>query len=151
MNKAGGLPTSNRGKWESEIVSNYNATVRHSRGEEISYWRYKYPNAKRIMTLRRNDMVLATFSREQAFEGNFPKGLQEYVRKKFNKDDSLEKVDILLRVKAIASSGEIDLTPHDIAKEKGNTKSFQSTAESLQKYDVRKVHVTFTGRIQNAK
>ena len=151
MNKAGGLPTSNRGKWESEIVSNYNATIRHSRGEEISYWRYKYPNAKRIMTLRRNDMVLATFSREQAFEEDFPKGLQEYVRKKFNKDDSLEKVDILLRVKKMSSAGVIALTPHDIAKEEGDKKSFLATAESLQKYNVRKVHVTFTGRIQNAK
>lgn len=151
MNKVCGLPTNNRGKWEAEIISNYNATIRHGRGEEISYWRYKYPTSKRIMSLRRNDMVLATFTKEQAFEENFQKGLKEYVRKKFNKDDLLEKTDILLRVKKISSNGQIALTPHDIAKEEGDTKSFRSSAVSLQKYNVRKVHVTFTGRIQNAK
>lgn len=150
-NKICGRLTKDRGEWKSEIISNYNATVRNRRGENISYWRYKYPNAKRIMSLRRNDMVLATFTREQAFEEDFPKGLQYYVREKFNKNPDMEKLDILLRVKKMQLDGRISLTPHDIAKEEGDTKSFGAVASSLQKYNVRNVHVSFMGRIENAE
>ena len=150
-NKICGRRTKDQGEWKSEIISNYNATVRNRRGENISYWRYKYPNAKRLMSLRRNDMVLATFTREQAFDDKFPKGLHDYVREKFNKNPDMEKLDILLRVKKMSSDGSIYLTPHDIAKEKGDEKSFIASASSLQKYNVRKVHVTFMGRIKNAE
>ena len=96
-------------------------------------------------------MVLATFTREQAFEEDFPKGLQYYVREKFNKNPDMEKLDILLRVKKMQLDGRISLTPHDIAKEEGDTKSFGAVASSLQKYNVRKVHVSFMGRIENAE
>lgn len=150
-NKIKGLPTNDRGEWKVEIVSNYNATIRQSRGENITYWRYRYPNAKRVMTLRRNDMLMATFTKEQAFDDNFPKGLQEYVRKKFNQNPDVEQLDILFRVKKMGSNGQIFLTPHDIAKEAADTKSWGATSGSMQKYQARKVHVSFTGRIQNAK
>ena len=150
-NKICGMPTKDRGEWKTEIVSNYNATIRQARGEDIGYWRYKYPNAKRIMTLRRNDMVLATFTKEQVFSDDFPKGLQDYVRAKFEKDCGADKVDVLLRVKKLNGDGRVFLTPHDIAKEDGDTKSWGASAGALQRYNVRKVHVTFTGRIQHAK
>lgn len=150
-NKICGIGTKDQGDWKTEIVSNYNATVRNARGEDIAYWRYKYPNARRVMTLRRNGMVMATFTREQAFEDDFPKGLQEYVREKFNKNEILQNFDVLLRVKKLNGDGRIFLTPHDIAKEEKDTKSWGASAGSLKKYNARKVHVTFTGRIQHAK
>lgn len=149
-NKICGLPTKDRGEWEVEIISNYNATVRNSRGEDIAYWRTKYPNAKRIMTLRRNDMLLATFTREQAFDDGFPKGLQEYVREKFNRQPKLEQLDILFRVKKMGANG-ICFTPHNIAKETADTKSWIASTGAMRKYQARKVHVSFTGRIQHAK
>lgn len=151
QNKLAGVATNDRNDWKSEIISNYNATIRQSRGDNIFYWQYKYPNAKRIMRLRRNDMAMATFSREQAFDEAFPKGIQEYVRGKFINNSSYDHIDVLFRVKKISTSGTICLTPHNIAKEDGDTKSWASSAQSLQKYQARKVFVTFSGRIQNAK
>lgn len=149
QNKINGVPTDDAGKWKMEIVSNYNATVRNGRGEDVGYWRYKYPNAKRIMTLRRNDMVKATFTHEQAFDAKFPKGLQEYVRAKF--DAKTEKIDVLFRVKKMGDNG-ICLTPHDIAKEKNDTKSWiVSSTDTMQRYKLRKVHISYTGRIPNAE
>ncbi len=150
-NKAYGLPTNDRGDWKGEIVSNYNATVRELRGENISYWKYKYPNAKRIMNLKRNDMVMATFSREQAFDEKFPKGIQEYVRKMFEPISTKETVDVLFRVKKINSDGRIYCTPHNIAKEEADKKSWCANAGSLQKYNTKKVHVSPSGRISYAK
>lgn len=147
-NKIGGMPTNDQGEWKVEVVSNYNATVRYSRSEEIYYWRYKYPNAKRIMTLRRNDMVLATFTREQAFDEKFIKGLKGYLREKFEQKPDLQQIDVLFRVKKMGANG-ICFTPHDIAKEKDDTKSWIASASSLQTYKARKVHVNFMGRIQN--
>ena len=151
QNKIQCVVTKDRCNWKNEIISNYNATVRHGRGENIAYWKYKYPNAKRIMILKRNDMVVGTFTKEQAYQDDFPKGIQNYVRTIFEKDESLTETKVLFRVKAIASSGEIDLTPHDIAKEKGNARSWQARVGGLQKYNAQKVFVSPTGRILNAK
>ena len=150
QNKVGGLPTNDRGEWKTEIVSNFNATMRNGRGEDIAYWRYKYPNAKRMMNLKRNDMVMASFSKEQAFDEKFPKGISDYVRKKFSENNSLEKIDVLFRVKKM-TNGTIYLTPHNIAKEEADTKSWGASAGAMQKYHTRKVFVTSAGRIQNAK
>lgn len=149
-NKIFGVPTNDRGEWKTEIVSNYNATIRNTRGEDISYWRYKYPNAKRIMTLNRNDMVIATFTKEQAFAEDFPKGIQKPVREKFTKNANLESLDVLFRVKKM-TNGTIYFTPHNVAKEEADTKSWIASAGAIQRYKTRKVFVTFTGRIQNAK
>jgi len=151
QNKIGGVPTKDAGKWDSEIISNYNATVRVHRGEDIFYWKNRYPNAKRIMSLKRNDMVTGTFTREEAFEENFPKGIQAYVRPRFEENLNLTQTTVLFRVKKINSNGQIALTPHNIAKEEQDTKSWMATSGSLQKYRAKKVFVSPTGRIQNAK
>lgn len=150
-NKINGVATKDRGEWKSEIISNYNATVRQRRGENVAYWRYKYPNAKRIMTIRRNDMIMATFSREQAFDDKFPKGIQDYVRDKFTQQPEKETLDVLFRVKKMNTAGRIYLTPHDIAKEVDDTKSWNASAGSMQGYQARKVFVTPTGRICHAQ
>ncbi len=150
QNKINGLPTKDRGEWKTEIISNYNATIRKNRNEDIAYWRYKYPNAKRIMTLRRNDMVLATFTREQAFDDKCPKGLQSYLRDKFNQNNELKKINVLFRIKKM-TNGTVYLTPHNIAKEEKDTKSWIASAGALQHCQARKVFVSFSGRLQHAK
>lgn len=149
-NRICGIPTNNRGEWKMEVVSNYNATVRQSRGENIGYWYYKYPNAKKIMRLRRNDMVMATFTKEQAFADKFPKGICEYMRGKFEQNQLLAQVDILFRVKKMVS-GVITFTPHDIAKEQADTKSWSASSGAMQTYRTRKVKVTPMGRICHVK
>ena len=149
-NKINNLPTNDRAEWKGEIVSNYNATIRQARNENISYWKYKYPNAKRIMTLKRNDMVVATFSREQAFDEKFPKGIQEYVRKLFEPISTKETVDVLFRVKKMGSNG-ICLTPHNIAKEVADTKSWIASYGAMKRYNVKKVNISPSGRISYAQ
>lgn len=149
-NKIEGLATKDRGEWKTEIISNYNATIRKTRNENIAYWHYKYPNAKRIMTLHRNDLVMATFTREQAFDEKFSKGLQEYVREKFIQNFEINELDILFRVKKLNGDGRIFLTPHNIAKEDADKKSWPALASSLKLYKARKINITFTGRISNA-
>ncbi len=149
-NKINGLPTKDQGEWKTEIISNYNATVRKDRNENIAYWHYKYPNAKKIMTLRRNDMILASFTREQAFDDKCPKGLQIYLRDKFKQNNALDKTDILFRIKKM-TNGIIYLTPHNIAREEGDTKSWAASAGALQRCQARKVFVSFSGRIQHAE
>ena len=146
-----GVPTKDAGKWKSEIISNYNATVRMRRGEEIFYWKRRYPNARRVMTLKRQDMVMGTFTKQQAYSEDFPKGIQEYTRQIFAENPLLAQTTILFRVKKISSNGCVYLTPHNIAKEDGDTKSWCATAGSLQKYHARKVFMSPTGRIINAK
>ena len=148
-NKIQGIPTTNQGEWESEIVSNYNATVRHARGENICYWHQKYPNAKRIMTLRRNDMVMATFKRSEAESEKFYKGIRDYVLARFQKNPTLDEVNILFRVKKIQSNGQIGFTPHDIAKEDGDTKSLLIQASKMKRYHVRPVQVSYTGKVHD--
>lgn len=150
MNKICNLPSNDRGEWKTEIVSNFNATLRNTRNEDTAYWRYKYPNAKKIMVLRRNDMVMATFSKEQAFDDKFPAGIQDYVRNMFNQNSALVKTDILFRVKKMTGS-TIYLTPHNIAKEQADTKSWAASAGAMKRYMARKVFITFTGRVQHAK
>ena len=150
-NKINGVATKDRGDWKSEIISNYNATIRQRRGENVAYWRYKYPNAKRIMTIRRNDMVMATFSREQAFDDKFPKGIQDYVRDKFTQQPEKETLDVLFRVKKLNSSGTIYFTPHDIAKEIADTKSWIASSGAMQRYQAKKVFISPTGRIYHAQ
>ena len=149
-NKIKGVPTNNQGEWKIEVVSNYNATIRQTRGENAAYWHYKYPNAKRIMTLRRNDMLVATFTKEHAFAEKFPKGIREYVRNKFAQNESLTHVDVLFRVKKMQNSS-VYFTPHDIAREKEDTKSWQASAGAMQTYRARKVFVTSMGRIKHGK
>ncbi|MDD4519717.1 MAG: type II CRISPR RNA-guided endonuclease Cas9 [Alphaproteobacteria bacterium] len=149
-NKIKGIPTKDRGDWKTEIISNYNATIRERRNENIFYWKNKYPNAKRIMTLQINDMVMATFTREEVFEDKFIKGLQSYARGKFNALEGLENLTLLFRVKKINSAGMVFLRPHDIAKEEADQKSWPASAVSLKKYQAKKVQVTPTGRIKYA-
>lgn len=151
QNKINGLVTNDQNEWKSEIISNYNATIREKREENIAYWKYKYPNAKRIMTIKRNDMIMATFSRDQAYNEKFPKGIQEYVRAMFEEISTKETVDVLFRLKKINSSGTLTFTPHNIAKEDADTKSWLASAGSMQKYSARKVHISSTGRISYAK
>lgn len=151
QNKIHGVKTKNAGKWESEIISNYNATVRIRRGEEIFYWKNKYPNAKRIMTLKRNDMVVGTFTKEQAYTSDVPEKIQPYIQSFFEENPNLIEVDVLFRVKKMKSDGSIYLTPHHIAKEKDDTKSWCACASSLQKYRARKAFVSPCGRITYAK
>ena len=150
QNKIGGIVTKDRGEWKSEVISNYNATIRDRRGEHIAYWRYRYPNAKRIMSLKRNDMVVGVFTREQAYEKGFPLGIKAYVQAIFEKNPECQQTEVLFRVKKMAV-GELCFTPHDIAKEDTISKTWRASVASMQKYKARKVHVTPTGRIQNAK
>ena len=128
-----------RGKWLAEIVSNFNAEL----NQGVPMWRRKYATARRVMSLRINDMVMAEFDKN---DPKLPKGLVETVNHRCfveNKD----VVNIVFRVKKISSDGRVYLRPHSIAKEDGDTKSWGATATSLQEHKARKIHVSPTGQI----
>ena len=69
----------------------------------------------------------------------------------FEEISTKETVDVLFRLKKINSSGSLTFTPHNIAKENADTKSWIASAGSMQKYSARKVHISSTGRISYAK
>lgn len=150
-NKIGGVPTKDAGEWKSEIISNYNATIRIRRDEEIFYWKNRYPNARRIMTLKCNDMLICTFSKEEVYKPKFYKGIRAYVQEKFERDPNMNEIKILFRVESMAQSGQFSLIPHDVAKKTQTLQSWTPYVSTLQEYHAQKVHVSPTGRILNAK
>lgn len=123
--------------WKIEIMSNYNATL--DKGEPM--WRKKYPTAKRIMSLRINDLVRAEFSRN---DKKLPKGIIEAVNHKCNWEGK-DTVELNFRVKKLNSTGTIFLRPDWISKEAGDTKSWQASASSLKEHKARKIFVSPAG------
>jgi hypothetical protein len=174
-NKIKGMSSKNRGEWEGEIVSNYNATLRVRRGESVSYLPYRWPTSKKVMELHRNDMVLATFTREEinvlpdddrvidengavidkgTEKSTFAPGLRSYLKRNLaNAPEHQSEIKILFRVKSIAvSCGEISFIPHDIAKElSGNDTSWGTKRVSnLRDHNVRKVYISPAGKMKYA-
>ncbi len=128
------------GKWQVAVVSNYNAEL--NGGQPM--WRQKYATARRVMSLRINDMVAAEFSKD---DPKLPSGLVETVMQQCALAQS-DTVEIVFRVKKIKSKGVVYLRPHFIAKEEpDDSKSWAASAGSLQAHKARKVHVSPTGKI----
>lgn len=150
QNKINGVPTKDQSEWKSEIISNYNATIRSQRGELPFYWKYKYPNARCVMTLKQNDMVVGHFKKEDILNGTLPKGIQEYAQNKLAKTLESDEITILFRVKKMTGSS-IYFTPHDIAKETADQKSWIASASSMQNYNAQKVIVSPIGRMHYVK
>ena len=128
-----------RGKWQVEIVSNYNAEL--NKGQPM--WRKKYPTARRVMTLRINDMVMAEFSKD---DSKLPKGLVDAVAHQCAIENT-DTVQMVFKVKKLKSSGVVYLRPHHIAKEEADTKSWAAGVTSLQEHKACKIHVSPTGKI----
>jgi len=130
-----------RGAWQIEIVSNYDAETNGGGGA----WKKKYPTARRVMTLRTDDIVRAEFD---ANDDKLPQGLIAAIKERAE----IEKknvVEINLRVKKLNSNGTIYLRPDWIAKEPADTKSWASSASSLKKHKARKVYISPTGIIND--
>lgn len=127
------------GKWAIDVVSNYNAEL----NVNTPKWRKKYATAKRLMSLRINDMVMAEFSSNDA---KLPKGIEEVVKYQCAIENK-ETVQVLFRVKKISSSGTVYLRPHFVAKEEADTKSWGASVSSLQEHKAMKIRVTPTGKI----
>lgn len=183
--KIKGVPAKNRGKFEFEVVSNYNATIRSRRGEDISYLSYKYPTSRKIMTLRCNDMVKITFLLEEieglpaddrviengkikkvktiengkeeecelkgSIVNGFGPGLRAYLKEKIAKSNE-QDITVLFCVRKMDLQNRIYFTPHDVARElsKDDMSLCISSASGFEKYQIRKVHITPTGRIKYA-
>lgn len=127
------------GKWQMEIVSNYSAQL--NAGQPM--WRKKYATARRVMSLRINDMVMAEFGRD---DSKLPKGLIDTVKRQCMLEQK-DTVWVVFRVKKISSDGRVYLRPHFIAKEEADTKSWAASSGSLQEHNARKISVSPTGKI----
>ncbi len=126
------------GTWQVEIISNYFAEL--NGGKPL--WRKKYPTARRVMSLRINDLVMAEFSKN---DPDLPTGLKSAVAHQcaFEKKDTVEMV---FRVKKLNSSGTIYLRPHYISREDADTQSWRASPGSLQEHKARKYFVSPTGK-----
>ena len=82
---------------------------------------------------------------------DIPSNIRQIVQTKLQENQDLTKTTVLFRVKKIITDGRIFLTPHHIAKDEDDVKSWCSRTSSLQKYRAKKVYVSPAGRIQNAK
>lgn len=128
------------GKWQVAVVSTYNAELMG--GNPL--WRQKYATARRIMSLRINDMVVAEFNKD---DPKLPSGLVDVVMQQSLRQKA-DTVQIVFRVKKISSDGRVYLRPHFIAKEEPDgSKSWGASATSLQEHKARKIHVSPTGKI----
>lgn len=127
------------GKWKVDIVSNYMAETNPG----VSLWHKKYPTARRIMSLRINDMVMAEFSKD---DPQLPSGIRDTVAHQCAVENK-DTVNMVFRVKKLNSSGTIYLRPHFIAKEDADTKSWIASTTSLKEHKARKISVSPTGKI----
>ena len=145
-----GVSDRQAGEIKAEIISTFEAHRRALAGEYIGYWKLRYPNAKKLFSLRINDMVIATFSSHDD-QDKLPKGIKDLVLHELAKEKermpNAEEVtiDIIFRVKKLGG-GAIWLRPHFIAKENADTKTWQASASSLKRYKAQKIEVNALGK-----
>lgn len=157
QHKVKGLAAKNRGEWESEVVSNYNATIRSRRNEYISYLPYKYPSSKKVMELHKNDMVMATFRREEIVKQNgkgigLSSKLRKSLKEKIGQQDSITVLFRIKKITAGSSLNKVYFIPHDIAKEASDDDMCWATSscKTLREHNIRKVRVSVAGDILDA-
>jgi len=128
--------------WSLEILPNYYAFERKGK----FFWKDIYPTAKLITTLKINDVIEATFERNDNLESGFSK-IRNWVKEQFENHPDKEQLQLLFRVKKM-SGGSIFLRPLHIAQEdNGDVKSWQCTIGKFKQYQCRKVCITPTGKV----
>ena len=127
--------------WSLEILPNYYAFERQGK----FFWKDIYPTAKLITTLKIDDIVEATFERDDELESGFSK-IRTWVKKQFENNPEAQKLQLLFRVKKM-SGGSIFLRPLHIAQEDDVVKSWQCSIGKFKQYNCHKVCVTPTGKV----
>ncbi|MBQ8481189.1 MAG: type II CRISPR RNA-guided endonuclease Cas9 [Alphaproteobacteria bacterium] len=129
-------------EWSLEIMPNYYAFERRGK----FFWKDIYPTAKLITCLKINDVVEATFGRDDKLESGFSK-IKNWVKLQFVNHQDKQKLKLLFRVKKM-SGGNIYLRPLHVAQEdNGDVKSWACSVGKFKLYKCRKVCVTPTGKI----
>lgn len=127
--------------WSLEILSNYYAFERRGK----FFWKDVHPTAKRITTIRNNNIIEAAFSADDTLETGFS-GIRKWVQDQFRKYPEKKELKLLFRVKKM-SGGSIFLRPLHIAQEDGDTKSWQCSIGKFKQYHCRKVSISAIGHI----
>lgn len=127
--------------WSLEILSNYYAFERRGK----FFWRDTHPTAKLITTLRKNDIVEATFKSDDPLEKGFSY-IRSWIKEQFKNKPDKQELKLLFRVKKM-SAGNIYLRPLHVAEEDENTKSWICSISKFKQYGCRKVRITPTGRV----
>lgn len=129
--------------WSVEILSNYYAFERKGR----FFWKDIYPTAKLITTLRINDIVEATFDKEDQLDKGFTQN-KKWVNHQFELNPNVQQLQLLFRVKKM-TGGSIYLRPLHIAQEDADKKSWICSVGKFKDYHCHKVCVTATGKVLN--
>lgn len=110
-----------RGKKAGKWVAEIISDYNAHQKDFIPKWRHTDAHAKLIMRLHKNDMIA------------------------YEKDGET----IIARVKKMRTDGRICFRPHQIAKEDGDTLSWETTADNLRINNARKIYVDMLGNIHD--
>ena len=100
-----------------------------------------------ITTLRINDIVEATFDKEDQLDKGFTQN-KKWVNHQFELNPNVQQLQLLFRVKKM-TGGSIYLRPLHVAQEDADKKSWICSVGKFKDYHCHKVAVTATGKVLN--
>lgn len=133
----------NNGKWQMEVINRYRVFEHFDDKNGYALWHKLYPTAKKIMTLRINDIVKVNIKKND--KCNSFGELKKFITNKFEKFPDKTNLDFYFRVKNM-SDGVITLIPIHIAQADKNRKIWSGKISTLQKYNIKKVYFDALGK-----
>ncbi|MBD5405769.1 hypothetical protein HDR59_04450 [bacterium] len=130
-------------KWQMEIINRFRVFEHLEDKDGYALWNKIYPKAKKMMTLRINDIVKANIKRNDTCE-SFGE-LKKFIADKFKNCSNLDNMDFYFKVKKM-TNGRITLLPIHIAQADGEHKIWTGSITALQKYNIQKVYLNALGK-----
>ena len=130
-------------KWKIEVINNFRVFYHLENKNGYALWHKIYPNAKKIMSLRINDIVKVNIKRDDDCK-SFGE-LKKFINTRFSNHPDENNMDFYFKVKKM-SNGIITLRPLHIAQSDNDTKIWSGRISTLQKYNIQKVYLNVLGR-----
>ena len=132
------------GKWQVDVVNRYRVFEHLEDRNGYALWHKIYPNAKKVMTLRINDIVKANIKKSDNCKSF--SGLKKFIANRFEKNPDKDNMNFYFKVKKMTGD-VVYLRPLHIAQEdNGDKKSWIGSVSTLQKYNIKKVYFDVLGR-----
>lgn len=131
-------------KWQVDVVNRYRVFEHLEDKNGYALWHKIYPNAKKVMTLRINDIVKANIKKSDNCKSF--SGLKKFIANRFEKNPDKDNMNFYFKVKKMTGD-VVYLRPLHIAQEdNGDKKSWIGSVSTLQKYNIKKVYFDVLGR-----
>ncbi|MGN0929268.1 MAG: type II CRISPR RNA-guided endonuclease Cas9 [Alphaproteobacteria bacterium] len=138
------------GKWQMEILNRFRVFEHLEDKNGYALWNKIYPNAKKIMTLRANDIVKVNINKDKDLCDSLKK-FKNFIDNRFLNTNK-ESMDFYFKVKKMTGD-TLYLRPLHIAQEdNGDKKTWQcnfSTKKGIsvaQQYNIKKVYLNALGK-----